>query len=79
MAQPLPKPRVRVPAAAALQEPVQDHDVLLLHGVELGEVLGNGAYGEVRKASVPCAAKILHDVLARTPRFPGRRNERREP
>ena len=79
MAQPSPRPRVRVPAAAALQEPVQDQDVLLLHGVELGEVLGNGAYGEVRKASVPCAAKILHDVLARTPRFPGRRNERREP
>ena len=79
MAQPLPRPRVRVPAAAALQGPVQDHDILLLHGVELGEEVGNGAYAEVRKASVPCAAKILHDVLARTPLFPGRHNERREP
>ena len=42
--------------------------------VQLGERLGNGAYAEVRKASVPCAAKILHGILDSDPLYPRNRD-----
>ena len=77
MAQPLPRPR-SVPAAAGI-EATEVPAYWQLDGVQLGaddderDKLGNGAYAEVRKASVPCAAKILHEVLAKDQRYPRNR------
>ena len=54
MAQHVRKPVPRAREAIAMQ-PL---------GFRLGaKVLGNGAYAEVREATVPCAAKTLHQVL----------------
>ena len=49
--------------------PNSELQLSLLEGVQLGERLGNGAYAEVRNASVPCAAKILHEVLTSDPQL----------
>ena len=56
MAQPVARP----PREAVSVQPLH----FRLDGVALGtNLLGNGAYAEVREASVQCAAKILHSVL----------------
>ena len=60
MAQPL----VRAPANPALD------------GVQFSEgSLGKGSYGSVCKASIPCAAKMIHKILTENPEL--RRNQER--
>ena len=49
-------------------QPDSCFDRVLFSGVKLG----NGAYGEVCKASMPCAAKLIHGVLMR-PELPRNR------
>ena len=71
-----PRPRKRADATRAARQggkmaasPSSELQLSLLEGVQLGESLGDGAYAEVCKASVPCAAKILHKVLTSDPQL----------